>query len=75
MSKCFFCLHKIEPGFKDTANLERFLTPRKKIVPAEKSGLCAPHQRDLSREIKYARYLALLPYTHIHLGGSDEREE
>ena len=75
MSKCFFCSHKIEPSFKDVANLQRFLTPRKKIVPGEKSGLCARHQRRLSQQIKYARYLSLLPYTHIHMGKNDGEVE
>jgi len=31
-------------------------------LPREVSGLCAKHQRRLTREIKKARFLALLPY-------------
>lgn len=61
-TQCFFCKYKTEPGFKDIENLEKFLTSRKKIVSREKSGLCAKHQRKLSKQIKYARYLALIPY-------------
>ncbi len=60
--KCFFCQYKTEPSFKDLDNLEKFLSPRKKIVNREKSNLCAKHQRKLTKEIKYARYLAMLPY-------------
>lgn len=62
MNNCFFCKYKIEPSFKDSENLEKFLSPRKKIVGRDRSGLCAKHQRKLTREIKYARYLALIPY-------------
>jgi small subunit ribosomal protein S18 len=59
---CFFCQYKTEPSFKDIDNLEKFLSPRKKILNREKTGVCAKHQRKLMREIKYGRYLALLPY-------------
>jgi len=61
--KCFYCKYHLEPDFKDTENIEKFLTPRKKIASREKSGICAKHQRSLSKQIKYARYLALLPFT------------
>ena len=61
--KCFYCKYSIDPDYKDVENLEKFLTPRKKIVSREKSGICAKHQRALSKNIKYARYLALVPYT------------
>jgi small subunit ribosomal protein S18 len=68
MNKCFFCQHKEEPSFKDTANLQKFLTARKKIMASEKSGLCAKHQRRLSIQIKHARFLALLPFTSYQTG-------
>lgn len=61
--QCFFCQHKVEPTFKELDNLVKFTTPRGKIVPGEKNNVCAKHQRKLSKEIKYARYLALMPYT------------
>jgi small subunit ribosomal protein S18 len=62
MSKCFFCQYKIGPSFKDIDNLVKFLSPRKKILNREKTGVCAKHQRKLTKEIKHARYLALIPY-------------
>ena len=63
MTKCFFCSYKTNPDYKDVDNLEKFISPRKKILHSEKSGVCAKHQRKLSKHIKYARFLALLPYT------------
>ncbi len=60
--KCFFCQYKVEPNFKDIDNLEKFLSPRKKILSREKTGLCAKHQRMLTKQVKYARFLALIPY-------------
>ena len=60
--KCFFCQYKLSPSYKEVENLGKFLSPRKKILGREKTGVCAKHQRMLTKEIKYARYLALLPY-------------
>ena len=48
--------------YKDERTLSRFTTERGKILPSRLSGMCARHQRQLSRAIKRARYLALLPY-------------
>lgn len=62
MAKCFFCEHKVNPNYKEVDNLEKFLSPRKKIVNRERSGVCAKHQRILTKQIKHARFLALLPY-------------
>ncbi len=60
--KCFFCQYKTSPNYKDVDNLEKFLSPRKKILGRDKTGVCAKHQRQLTKHIKYARYLALIPY-------------
>jgi small subunit ribosomal protein S18 len=49
--------------YKDTSRLRRFLTERGKILPRRITGNCARHQRQLTRAIKRARQMALLPYT------------
>ena len=48
--------------YKDERLLSRFLTERGKIIPARLSGMCARHQRQLSRAIKRARHIAVLPF-------------
>lgn len=63
MSKCFFCKYNSHPDYKDLENLTKFLSPRMKVLNREKSNVCAKHQRELSKNIKYARFLALIPYT------------
>lgn len=60
---CLFCKHKITPTYTDIATLRRFLTDRAKIVAKQRSGACAKHQRLVAKNIKYARHLALLPFT------------
>ncbi len=49
--------------YKDPQQLRHFITDRGKIVPRRVSGLTAKQQRDLTRAIKRARNIALLPYT------------
>lgn len=59
---CFFCQGKTNPSYTDTVVLRRFTTDRAKIVARAKSNVCSRHQRAVSRQIKYARHLALLPF-------------
>jgi small subunit ribosomal protein S18 len=49
--------------YKNPQMLKNFLTDRGKIVPARISGLTARQQRQLTKAIKRARMLALLPFT------------
>jgi small subunit ribosomal protein S18 len=61
---CNFCVDSIDMvDYKDTSRLRRFLTERGKILPRRITGNCARHQRQLTRAIKRARQMALLPYT------------
>lgn len=48
--------------YKDDRTLSRYMTERGKILPSRLSGMCSRHQRQLTRAIKRARVLALLPY-------------
>ncbi|MDO8573768.1 MAG: 30S ribosomal protein S18 [Candidatus Daviesbacteria bacterium] len=59
---CFFCQSKTSPSYTDIVSLRRFTTDRAKIVPKAKSGVCSKHQRAVTRNIKYARHLSLLPF-------------
>ena len=54
------------PNYKEPLSLKRFITDRGKIVPAKRTGVSAKMQRIISREIKRARFMALLPYTDRH---------
>jgi small subunit ribosomal protein S18 len=51
--------------YKDVYQLKKYTSVRGKIIGREKSGMCAKHQRQLSRAIKKARYVALLPYVSL----------
>ncbi|HHW08720.1 MAG TPA: 30S ribosomal protein S18 [Firmicutes bacterium] len=61
---CSFCVDKIESiDFKEVGRLRRYLTERGKLLPRRISGNCAGHQRQLTKAVKRARQIALLPYT------------
>ena len=49
--------------YKDIETLKQYVTETGKIVPSRITGTKARSQRQLSRAIKRARFLALLPYT------------
>lgn len=48
--------------YKDVKLLQRFLSERGKIVPSRITAVSAKKQRELSKAIKRARFLALVPY-------------
>lgn len=61
---CNFCVNDVDNiDYKDINKLKRYVTERGKILPRRISGTCARHQRQLTRAIKRARNIALLPYT------------
>jgi small subunit ribosomal protein S18 len=61
--QCYFCAANIQiVDFKDGDLLRKFITPQAQIITKKRSGTCALHQRKLTRAIKHARFLALIPY-------------
>ncbi|MEZ0260711.1 MAG: 30S ribosomal protein S18 [Alphaproteobacteria bacterium] len=48
--------------YKDPRMLGRYISERGKIVPSRITAVSQKAQRKLAREIKRARFLALLPY-------------
>lgn len=60
---CRFCVDKIDfIDYKDIKKLRHYLTERSKMIAARMTGNCAKHQRELTRAIKRARNIALLPF-------------
>ncbi len=68
---CIMCADKMKTvDYKDVSFLRRYLSDRARIETRRKSSCCAKHQRAISRAIKRARHLALLPYTADHMRGA-----
>jgi small subunit ribosomal protein S18 len=64
---CYFTSNDIESiDYKDISLLRKFITESGKIVPSRITGTRSLYQRQLSKAIKLARFLSLLPYCDKH---------
>jgi len=62
---CKFCeTNEVYIDFKNEKRLQKFITEQGKIIPRRITGTCAKHQRMLTKAIKRARHLALLPFVN-----------
>jgi len=60
---CQFCKDKAEEiDYKDVGKIRRYLSGRGKILSSKLTGNCSRHQRELTRAIKRARFMAMLPF-------------
>ena len=68
LGKSKICPFKVDANlikkinYKEYKFLRKFITDQGKIIPAHVTGVSAKYQRMLTREIKKARILALLPF-------------
>ncbi|MGF1671841.1 MAG: 30S ribosomal protein S18 [Balneolaceae bacterium] len=53
--------------YKNVDTLNRFINDQGKILPRRVTGTSARHQRQLSRAVKRARLLALIPFVSENL--------
>ena len=61
--RCRFCRAKVKMvDWKDIQTLSRLSTGQGKMFSRKRSGNCARHQRQFKVAIKYARFMALMPY-------------
>ena len=51
--------------YKDVYKLKKYVTTRGRILPSERTGVSPACQRKLAREVKKARFMALLPYNNL----------
>lgn len=55
-----------EIDYKDIDTIKHYITETGRIIPSRLTGTNAYQQRELTRAIKHARHLGLLPYTDQH---------
>ena len=58
---CQMCAGK-DVDYKDVQIVSKYITEKGKIMPRRMTGACAKHQRHIAQQIKYARFMALIPY-------------
>lgn len=64
---CRFTAEKcVGIDYKDISMIQNSIIESGKIIPSRITGTKSKYQRQLSRAIKRARYLSLLPYTDRH---------
>ena len=60
---CKFCENKVkEIDYKDIKTLTRYTSEKGKIISRRQTGVCAAHQRKLTKAIKKARVASLMPF-------------
>ncbi len=60
---CRFCIERVTAiDYKDVHRLRHYTGERGKLISRRVTGTCAKHQRKLTRALKLAREIALLPY-------------
>jgi len=59
---CEFCNNETLPDYEEVQTLSKYITERGKIIPKSRNGLCSRHQRQITKAIQYARFMALLPF-------------
>ncbi|KKQ76342.1 MAG: 30S ribosomal protein S18 [Parcubacteria group bacterium GW2011_GWC1_38_6] len=62
---CPLCKQDLVVGYKDVPILKKHISERGKILARVRTGICSKHQRQMTRSIKRARYVALLPFAQI----------
>ena len=55
-----------EVDYKDLELLKHYILESGRIVPSRVTGAAAHYQRRMTRAVKLARFLALLPYCDTH---------
>ena len=61
--QCYFCANKLTTvDYKDSQTLRRFMSPHAKILNHNRTGTCPKHQRMVTKALKHARHMALLPF-------------
>lgn len=67
--QCAFCTTNTKwIDYKDPELLNKFTSMQSKIMPTNRTGTCAKHQRELAKSIKKARFMALVPFTITRKG-------
>lgn len=58
---CQMCAGK-SVDYKDVNIISKYINDKGKIMSRRMTGACAEHQRHIAKQIKYARYMALIPF-------------
>ncbi len=58
---CQMCAGK-SVDYKDVPIITKYINEKGKILPRRMTGACALHQRFIAKQVKRARFMALIPF-------------
>ena len=58
---CQMCAGK-SVDYKDVPIILKYVNDKGKILPRRMTGACSQHQRHIVKQIKLARFMALIPF-------------
>lgn len=58
---CQMCAGK-DVDYKDVMIINKYISEKGKILPRRTTGAYAKHQRHIAEQVKYARFMALIPF-------------
>lgn len=61
-ASCYFCDKNQKPDYKNFKEIANFISDRGRIVTRSRTGVCSKHQKQMTKAVKRARHLALLPF-------------
>ncbi len=61
---CSLCVNGVDDvSYLDVYRLKKFISKKGKILSRFRSGNCSKHQRKVTKSIKIARIMSLLPFS------------
>ena len=58
---CQMCAGK-DVDYKNVDVMKKYINESGKMLPRRVTGACAKHQREIAKQVKRARFVALIPY-------------
>lgn len=59
---CYFCSKNTEPDYKNISQLKNYVSDKGKILSSKITKTCTKHQRRVTKAIKRARMISLIPF-------------
>ncbi len=63
----YYKQNKENVNYKNIDTLSNFISPEGKILPARRTGLSSKNQRKVTKAIKRARLIGLLPFKNLDI--------
>jgi len=59
---CYMCMGK-PVDYKNVEIISKYINENGKILPRRFTGTCARHQKDVTKQVKLARFMGFVPFS------------